>query len=287
MARLFKNKTAEDVSLRYENETLVIKANTELELTEYWTTTKINSCDDLIAYLAQGVDKYQLNDGSNDLTVNQSLELLRGWKEPGPMPVKNIDTQGLDPETALSCTEFVEVGVETGEEVSEGLISYPFPVDVAAARYVMEDPHYEYGDKFDVFGIPAGDPAIGGVTAPAAQGDTSINISSTVFQYSRAGMYLKFQGHNDEYRIESMDASAETVELMAPLEEAVGAGETIHVRRPFLINGWVCKNLIYPIGDLTSGSSELSANDMIRIRYYHKTTPTEDYVLPFALAMLF
>jgi len=202
-------------------------------------------------------------------------------------PVKVIDVQGLDPETALSCTEFVEVQVETGEKVSEGIVSYPFPVDVAAARYVMEDPHYEYGDKFDVFGIPAGDPAIGGVTAPASQGDTSVHVSSTVFQYSRAGMYLKFQGHDDEYRIESMDAQAGTVELMAPLEAAVGAGETVHVRRPFLINGWVCKNLIYPIGDLTSGSSELSANDAIRIRYYHKTTPTEDYILPFALAMLF
>jgi hypothetical protein len=287
MARLFKNKTAEDASLRYENETLVIKANTELELTEYWTTTKINGCDDLIAYLAQGVDKYQLNDGSTDLNVNQALELLRGWKEPGPMPVKNIDTQGLDPETALSCTEFIEVGVHSGEPVSEGLISYPFPVDVAAARYVMDDSHYEYGDKFDVFGIPAGDPAIGGVTAPASQGDTSVHVSSTVFQYARHGMYLKFQGHDDEYRIESMDSEAGTVELMAPLEQAAGAGETIQVRRPFLINGWVTESILYPIGDLTSGSSKMDAGDSIRIRYYHKTTPTEDYVLPFALAMLF
>lgn len=202
-------------------------------------------------------------------------------------PVKVIDTEGLDPETATSCTEFVEVQVEAGEPVSEGIISYPFAVDIAAARYVMADPHYEYGDKFDVFGIPATDPLIGGVTAPAAQGDTSVNVSPTVFQYSKPGLYLKFQGHADEYRIESMDAEAGTVELMAPLEAAVGAGETIHVRRPFLINGWVVKDLVYPIGDLTSGSSELNAHDVIRIRYYHKTTPTEDYVLPFALAMLF
>lgn len=179
------------------------------------------------------------------------------------------------------------MAVTSGEAMSEGIVSYPFPVDVAAARYVMEDPHYEYGDKFDVFGIAAGDPAIGGVTAPATQGDTSVHVSSTVFQYAKPGLYLKFQGHDDEYRIESMDAEAGTVELMTPLETAVGAGETIHVRRPFLINGWVCKNLIYAIGDLTSGSSELNANDVIRIRYYHKTTPTEDYVLPFALAMLF
>jgi hypothetical protein len=204
-----------------------------------------------------------------------------------PIPVKVIDTQGLDPATALSCTEFVEVEIHSGEAVSEGIISYPFPVDVAAARYVMDDTHYEYGDKFDVFGIPAGDPAIGGVTAPASQGDTSVHVSSTVFQYSRAGMYLKFQGHNDEYRIESVDSVAGTVELMAPLEQAVGAGETIQVRRPFLINGWVTESILYPIGDLTSGSSKLSAGDGIRIRYYHKTTPTEDYVLPFALAMLF
>ena len=210
-----------------------------------------------------------------------------GEESTDPQPVRVIDTEGLDPNTATSCTEFIEVQVETGEPVSEGAVSYPFPVDVAAARYVMEDPHYEYGDKFDVFGIPATDPAIAGVTSPAAQGDTSIHVSSSLFQYAKPGLYLKFQNHADEYRIESMDAENGTVELMAPLEQAVAAGQTIHVRRPFLINGWVCKNLVYPIGDLTSGSSELNAGDSIRIRVYHKTTPTEDYVLPFALAMLF
>lgn len=205
----------------------------------------------------------------------------------GPMSVRLVDTQGLDPKTAVSCTEFIEVEVHEGEPISEGLISYPFPIDVAAARYVMEDPHYEYGDKFDVFGIPAGDPAIGYATAAGSQGDTEVSVSPTVFQYARLGMYLKFQGHVDEYRIESMDPVAGTVELMAPLEQSLVAGETIHVRRPFLINGWVCRNLIYPIGDLTSGSSQLNANDVMRIRYFHKTMPATDYVLPFALAMLF
>lgn len=202
-------------------------------------------------------------------------------------PVKVIDTEGLDPATATSCTEFVEVEVTSGESVSEGLVAYSFPVDVAAARYVMEDPHYEYGDKFDVFGIPAGDPAIGYLPSASSQGDTEVSVSPTVFQYAKPGLYLKFQGHSGEYRIESMDPVAGTVELMSPLEQGVVAGETIHVRRPFLINGWVCKNLLYGIGDLTSGSSKLSPNDMIRIRYFHKTTPTESYVLPFALAMLF
>jgi hypothetical protein len=215
-----------------------------------------------------------------DITIEASFST-------DPASVKVIDTQGLDPNTATSCTEFIEVQVTSGESVSEGIISYPFPVDVAAARYVMEDSRYEYGDKFDVFGIADGDPAIGGVTAPAAQGATSVHVSPTVFQYSKPGLYLKFQGHADEYRIESMNAVAGTVELMAPLEAAVGAGETIHVRRPFLINGWVVKNLVYAIGDLTSGSSELNAHDSIRIRYYHKTTPNTTYVLPFALAMLF
>ena len=205
----------------------------------------------------------------------------------GPMSVKLVDTEGLDPKTASSCTEFIEVEVHEGEPVSEGMISYPFPVDVAAARYVMDDPHYEYGDKFDVFGIPAGDPAIGYVTSAVDQGDTEVSVIASVFQYARPGMYLKFQGHDDEYRIESMDRVAGTVELMAPLEQSIVAGETVHVRRPFLINGWVSERILYPVGDLTSGSSELSAGDVMRIRYYHKTTPTEDYVLPFALAMLF
>lgn len=202
-------------------------------------------------------------------------------------PVKVIDTEGLDPATATSCTEFVEVEVNPSESVSEGSISYPFPVDVAAARYVMEDPHYEYGDKFDVFGIPAGDPAIGGVGVDAESEQTYVFVSSTVFQYVKPGLYLKFANHDGEYRIESVDPENSKIELMTPLEADVPLGTLIQVRRPFLINGWVCKNLLYAIGDMTSGSSKLNAGDSIRIRYYHKTTPTESYTLPFALAMLF
>jgi len=205
---------------------------------------------------------------------------------------KPVDAEGIDPNTALSCTDCHDFTVKASQDVTEEIISYPYPVDIVAARYVVDDEQtgWQHGDKFDVFGIPAGDPDVDAVTAPVAQGETVVPVTGSYWSEAvkgKHGMYVKFSGHADEYRVKAIDKENSTIELMSPLGQAIGAGETVKLRRPFLVNGFVRKGLLYPIGDLTSGSSELSANAGLRIRYYPKTQPASDFVLGFDLATLF
>lgn len=204
-----------------------------------------------------------------------------------PLSVKQVDTSGLDPETAENCTEGIDFEVKSGVNPTVKNLSYPFPIDAVACRYVFDNPEWELGDKFDAFGIADGDPAIGAVTAPATIDDFTINVSPTVFQYLRVGYFVKFEGHDDEYRVGSMDAVAGTITLMTALKAAVSAGETIQPRRPFAFNIRVHKDVLYPVGDLTSGSSVMPSGKIMRIRYFHKTTPTTDYEMSCDLVQYF
>lgn len=205
---------------------------------------------------------------------------------------KPVDSEGLDPDNALSCTDCHDYTVKSGQDMTEQSISYPFPVDVVAARYVVDDEQtgWQHGDKFDVFGIPAGDPTVDGVIGAAAQGETVIPVTGSFWNppvNGKHGLFIKFASHATEYRIKALNKENNTIELMIGLAQAINPGDEIKVRRPFLTNGRVRKNILYPIGDLTSGSSKLDPNDEMRIRYYPKTQPTEDFTLEFDLATLF
>gem|GEM_PF-1886762 len=204
-----------------------------------------------------------------------------------PIPVQPVDTSGLDPETALNCTEGLYVPVEIGVNPSVLNQTWPFPIDAVAARYVFDNPEWELGDKFDAFGIGAGDPSVGPVTAPVAQGGRVIPVYPTVFQYVRHGLFVKFGNEDKEYRVASEDQQAGTITIMEDLEVALSGGEDVRLRRPFAISVPVHKGVLYPIGDLTAGSSLVSAGNVLRIRYHHKTAPPSAYEIGMALITLF
>jgi len=202
--------------------------------------------------------------------------------------VKIVDTDTLDPDTAVSCTEDVKVDVVTGQSISSKDISFPFDVNIIAAEYYVELVESDDKDYFEAWGIAQGDPAIGGLTAPAAQDDTVINVSSTVFQYIRPGFYVEFQDQaGGIYRVDSMDSGAGTITLNTGLEAAVAAGKTIHIRRPFVPKKFVKQKAIRRIGDLSSGSSPLNAGDILRIHYHHYNMPTIDDWMAFTIIYLF
>jgi hypothetical protein len=74
--RLFKNKTASSIRLEDHSPYINIEASSSTELTEFWTLPDIQNSPQLVALLSQGTDKYQLNDGSIDLTVIQALNMV-------------------------------------------------------------------------------------------------------------------------------------------------------------------------------------------------------------------
>jgi hypothetical protein len=200
-----------------------------------------------------------------------------------------IDSDTLDPDLAVSCTEDIVVPIVAAEMISKKDISFPFDINVIAAEYYVDYDEWNREDYFEAWGIAAGDPPIGALTADAAVDDTIINVSPTVFENMRPGYYVDFQDHteNGHYRVDEMDSGAGTITLDRGLTEAVVTGKTLHPRRPFVPRKYTKYKAIRRIGDLQSGSSPLDAGDILRIHYHHKNAPTVADWLAYTIIYMF
>jgi len=202
-----------------------------------------------------------------------------------PTPVKIVTSNLLDPDSSLSATDGHDVEIQAGQLITEHDISYPFEIDALAARYFVpaDESRVSNADRFDVIGIPGGDPFVGYVTANVAQGETVIPVSETVFAYLRHGLSLKFASHDKVYKIKFDDPVAGTLTLFEGLEQAITLGDLIHIRRVMMENLQVAKGVERSLGDLSAGSSGLCANAKLKIRYRCAVAPTESFVLNFEL----
>lgn len=77
MPRIFKNKTLDEAYIQIGNQTLIIPGGDEADLLLNFTLAQLQSCEALITYLGQGVDKYSLDDGTGELTFIQAIDLIR------------------------------------------------------------------------------------------------------------------------------------------------------------------------------------------------------------------
>lgn len=83
--RLLKNKTEEDLILTDGSPSISIPANDEFDLSVAWKPHQIAESDQLVEALGQGIDKYQLNDGTDDLSVAAAIDLVRGYWQRLPL----------------------------------------------------------------------------------------------------------------------------------------------------------------------------------------------------------
>jgi hypothetical protein len=81
MARILKNKTEEDVDVVYGTTTVVVEASSQRDLSLTFENWQLAASTSLIELIGQGVDKYQLNDGINDLSVSDAIDLVRGFQQ--------------------------------------------------------------------------------------------------------------------------------------------------------------------------------------------------------------
>lgn len=95
--RLFKNKTADEVEVTCGAHTQAIPGNDEFDLATVFTSAQLASCDGLVELLGQGTDKYQLNDGTVDLSVAAAIDLLRGYQEKLPRQADDVPLMASAP----------------------------------------------------------------------------------------------------------------------------------------------------------------------------------------------
>jgi hypothetical protein len=89
MARIFKNKTGEAININSGNVTVIVPANSQVDLSETFAAYQLASSDSLVEELARGTEVCQLNDGESDLSFLQAIDLVRGY-----FPKVAIDSEG-------------------------------------------------------------------------------------------------------------------------------------------------------------------------------------------------
>jgi len=85
MARILKNKTDNDLKLTDQSPGITVSANSQSDLSEWWQPWQLAGSNQLLDALGLGTDSYQLNDGTNDLTVAQAVDLIRGFYQALPL----------------------------------------------------------------------------------------------------------------------------------------------------------------------------------------------------------
>lgn len=76
--KLFTNKTGSPANVTYDNKTLIVNAGSSANLEDSFEPWQLASSNSLVQLLAQGPDKYLLNDGSKDLTAIEAINLIKG-----------------------------------------------------------------------------------------------------------------------------------------------------------------------------------------------------------------
>lgn len=225
--------------------------------------------------------------GGDEATLNGIVAAHTGKpaSTTSPFPVKIVENNLLDPDHSLSATDGHHVVVKANQDYTDFPISYPYELDVLAARYFIpaDDANVKAGDRFHIIGIPGGDPFVGYLLQDTAQGETVVPVSETVFEYLRHGLDFKFGSHDKIYHINAADPVTGTLTLSEGLEQAITVGDLIYIRRFLCRDVKPVKGAIATIGDLNPGSAGLCANAQIVPRYIPESQPTADFVLSLEL----
>ena len=202
-----------------------------------------------------------------------------------PVMVRIVDNNLLDPATSLCASTGFHATVAAEEDSTDYTISFPYEIDVSAARYFVDpdDANVKPGDRFDIIGIPGGDPFVGYVTADALTDDMVIHVSETVFEYLRHGLSFKLASHDTIYTILDEDEESLTFTLDSGLTQDVSIGDLIYIRRYMCRDIRPAKGVIDTIGDLSDGAAGLCANAKIVVRYRPETPPVSAFTLSMLL----
>ena len=156
--------------------------------------------------------------------------------------------------------------------------TYPFPVSVLSIEFHVKN---QQNDEVELHVAP--DTTIGMITSPVSIGDTVINVSSTVIQYTKKGYYIKlFDGTNmnDLGRVVNIDIDNDTITLENAATYSFALTPTYIVQTikmiPHLVIG---PDGRYMIGESKIGGSILPTDTVIRV-VYKNTSDVEHSFYP-------
>ena len=155
MGVIIKNYTADDVVIG-DLGGVTIPANGSVDLQEEASREEIANSDDLLQLLAEGVDKYQVNDGSRDLSFSEGIDYVRrifqrfavdsqGIMRAAPAPVEGSSVVIVTPNWCDKTTWYSNAKQVIGEVLAnrgddlQFIAAHDFIIDVIHGKLFKED----------------------------------------------------------------------------------------------------------------------------------------------------
>jgi len=193
-------------------------------------------------------------------------------------PVKEIDTSGLNPDTAntkLKGYEFVADGKTEGEGAWTNFdFSFPYDVDVLMGEGIAP-PDGADGDEMEFYVAP--DLIVGQVAADASSGQPDIYFNASALQNLKPGFFVRIGAATDDlHEIGSIDYTTGKVTLTSDLEEAKTTDDYVLRTIKYCESISMTPGEVLNLGGQTSGSVFIPASTTLRVRYYNTQSTDTD-----------
>lgn len=180
----------------------------------------------------------------------------------------------IDPKNAKTRYRGVSVPVVSGQQVSKGLFSFPYNVDML--RGILIYLNKADGDHVEMVSYPKDDPVSGVVGAAVAAGEKVVTISPGLPNVDLRGMFIKFGSEAEEHEIEAYDANAKTVTLLKALTSGLVGNEEVRYRSKLIENWWVDPEHEVVVGEEIFDATGLPVGYVMEVRYHHAGAPAAD-----------
>jgi len=197
-----------------------------------------------------------------------------------PMPVRIQDVEDLDPTLARSKVKGINFDAPAGW--TKHGVSFPYLTNILCGK--------GYGgfcEDGDVVEFSIDPQQVGAMTAPAAQGDKTINVylPDEAWAALLNGMWLQFDRNpgaeptpdsthpgDDEYEIADFDSVAGTITLRTGLATALSGGDAVFMVVKYGEQIEIQNKELVDVGADTAGSASLPANVIFNVWFYNSGT---------------
>jgi len=201
-----------------------------------------------------------------------------GMLSTDPLPVRIQDVEDLDPTKARSKVIGINFDASPNAWSKKG-VSFPYRTNILCGKGYGG--FCEDGDKVEFSMDPQ---QVGAVTAPAAQGDKTINVymPPEAWEELLAGMWLQFDRNpgaepvpdsqhpgDDEYEVAEFDSEAGTITLRTGLATALSGGDAVFLVVKYGEDIEVQNKELVDVGADTAGSAALPANMVFNTWFFN------------------
>lgn len=209
----------------------------------------------------------ELPDADEDI-LNLIVSTHNGEMERNPELVKIAEEDYKAAEVATQGHfQSTVIDIETtGDEVVEKDISFPYPVSLFSAEWLVDAEHK--GDRSEFHIAP--NTIVGAIIAPVDISSNEFSVSPTVLENMQLGYHIKIGSSDDLGRVSKIDLVNKTISVENPVSEAFDAGEYVKMTIKVVDYWRFTATGFNSVGESKIGASYIPPNTILRMVYYNE-----------------